>query len=257
MSHFYPSQNCCLTRRSAGERGKAIVEFVLVAPVVLFISMYTLRLVQMLQANEIAMVISREMATEMYRSCADIMIQQTTSCGNGQGSKQNGQGGQQNAPEICINESATKTAVNDCLEGIRVSWQDRWGDIKPGSAGDATWTLELYIYNMRELQSDFDPNASKGQQQRTCPQNPNGTCDRLGVSDAQNATLSKAGECLTGNTTDTYLNLPEHLISVKDFCERKRIARARISFPITPIRVFAFLGTVLPNQVTISDETII
>lgn len=226
--------------RSRSSSGKAFVEFVLVAPVVLFISMYTLHLVQILQANQIAMVLSREMATEAYKTCADITLQQACAPS------------QQNPVGICVDVTQTPTAVRTCLLALQTRYQNLWAQVRPGSALTTpapTFLFEVYVYDLPTLLSN---NATNGNGNGGgCNGNQgNINCTKISTG-LTNFPTRTPDQCLT-NQAD--LGLPSDLANANSFCMRKRIVRASVTFQINAITTF--LSGVVPSSRVITDETI-
>lgn len=95
------------------ESGALLVEFVLVAPFVLFLLGYILRLTLQLQAHQIAMNISREVATDIFRKCADFAFLND------------------NTEPPTVNEGDSRTAITNCLTTARTKVRDQWDSIKP------------------------------------------------------------------------------------------------------------------------------
>lgn len=228
--------------RSRSSSGKAFVEFVLVAPVVLFISMYTLHLVQILQANQIAMVLSREMATEAYKTCADITLHQACAPP------------QQNPVGICVDVTQTPTAVRTCLLALQTRYQNLWTQVRPGSALTTpapTFLFEVYVYALPTLLSNTTANGNSG----GCNGNngnQNGiSCTKISTGLTNFPTRTPPDQCLT-NQAD--LGLPSDLANANSFCMRKRIVRASVTFQINAITTF--LSGVVPSSRVITDETI-
>jgi len=124
-------QHCHLNKGREAQCGSVIIEFILVAPLMLFILGYSLRLTQLLQAHQIAMIISREAATEAFRRCADITILSTT-CTTG-------------ATETCVDLSQTEAAITGCIGRVRRSITDRWNTVRPSSSSE-TVTLDVEVY---------------------------------------------------------------------------------------------------------------
>jgi hypothetical protein len=116
----------------ANEIGAVIIEFILVIPILLTILGYSLRLTQILQANQIAMVISREAATEAFRLCTDLTIQ-LPSCDA--------------SANVCVDTVKTKAATEYCLGKIKEKYEALWPIAKPSaSSSDSAPTIDVEVY---------------------------------------------------------------------------------------------------------------
>ena len=125
----------------APARGSVMIEFVLVLPILLAILGYSLRLTQILQANQIAMVMSREAATEAFRLCTDLTVQEP-SCST--------------TSVACVNAAMTKTVTENCLNNIKKRYEDLWSIARPSANpvdNPATMDVEVYRYDMNNLVS--------------------------------------------------------------------------------------------------------
>jgi Flp pilus assembly protein TadG len=133
------------------ERGSVMVEFVLVVPILLAILGYSLRLTQILQANQIAMVMSREAATEAFKLCTDLTIQKT-SCAS--------------STAVCVDTAITKTVTENCLKNVKSKYEALWPVTRPSanpSDKAATVDVEVYRYDITSLanQNTCSPDETK------------------------------------------------------------------------------------------------
>jgi hypothetical protein len=212
------------------EHGGLLVEFVLVAPFILFIVGYILYLGTVTQAQQIAMTVSRELATRVYRECADFSILAPATF-NASGD---------DLP-IQVDTNATANAMIPCINAARNSILDRWDDIlRPTGApvrNSITLNVEVYRYEF----SNFTPPT---------------TCS--------NATSSKA-TFLNHNGIGTGITASQILPAT--LCTRNRMVRANLEFTLTPpgdlIRLISTLQSLVPGALlpsatrTIREETII
>jgi len=110
------------------ERGSVLTEFVMVAPVMLLIAGSALRFQQELQAQEIGVTLSREIATLAYNRCIDKTI--TT----------------QNGTEIVGDPAPTADRIAQCLLlDVIDSLKTRWDQLRPIGAS-ATLSLDVRAY---------------------------------------------------------------------------------------------------------------
>lgn len=127
---------------SQGQRGALLIEFLLVAPLLLFIIGYTIRLSLVLQAQQIAMTLSREVATSIFRSCADLTIQEPQSADG--------------ALRVDTARSAAVTAA--CLNNVRDETLERWEILRPIGAPvskeQVQLNLTVYRNNFESLSAD-------------------------------------------------------------------------------------------------------
>jgi Flp pilus assembly protein TadG len=136
---------------SAKQHGSVMVEFVLVVPLLLVILGYSLRLTQILQANQIAMVMSREAATEAFKLCTDLTVQMR-SCSS--------------SSSACVNPQMTKTVTENCLQNVKKKYEDLWPVTRPSanpSNRAATIDIEVYRYDITNLvnQNTCQPDETK------------------------------------------------------------------------------------------------
>jgi hypothetical protein len=158
----------------APARGSVLIEFVLVLPILLTILGYSLRLTQILQSNQIAMVMSREAATEAFRLCTDLTVQDT-SCTT--------------TSVACVNAAMTKTVTENCLDNVKKKYEDLWSVARPSANPvdkPATMDVEVYRYDINNLVS-----------QNTCTAADETKVSRFSTTTSQSpAAISMASLCL-------------------------------------------------------------
>ncbi len=124
---------------SKRERGALVIEFALIAPFILFLLGYIMRLTLILQAQQIAMTLSREVATSIFRGCADITILQP----------QNADGA------LRVDQAVSAAATVTCLTNARQSFLNRWADIRPIGAPEnpeeVTFNVSVYRQSFSTL----------------------------------------------------------------------------------------------------------
>lgn len=123
--------------RRANQRGSVIIEFILIAPLMLFLMGYCLRLSQLLQANNIAMMVSREAATEAFRRCTDVTI---LALGT-----------------TTVNIEQTTVATNNCINRIKTNAMSRWDAMRPvGNPGTVEIEVEVYRFGLSQYTSSLN-----------------------------------------------------------------------------------------------------
>jgi hypothetical protein len=139
------------------DRGHIFIEFVLVAPVILFISLYSLCLVQVLQAQQIATTLSREIATEVYRNCVDLTVLDMASTST-----------------AAVDAAKTQAAIQSCL----ISTKNKYASLMPTHSNPpAHGSLPLilmYIATILEvsLLTTHAPALLKTPRTSTAPRSP-------------------------------------------------------------------------------------
>jgi len=126
------------SRASSFEVGSVVIECVLVLPLLLVMFGYTMRLTQLLQANQIAMELSREAATEAFRACTDLTILNPSCPGGG----------------ICIDSTKTTAAMNNCIIRVKNKFEAQWAVARPTSNRinePASIDVEVYRYNLASI----------------------------------------------------------------------------------------------------------
>jgi hypothetical protein len=139
-----PSPQIQRANISRFQSGSVVIEFILVAPLFMFILGYSLRLSQILQANQIAMTLSREATTEIFRRCSDYTIL-GDSCSGGS--------------EICIDLTATKSATQACISDVQTKYVNQWSLARPAASPSnqtATVTLEVYRHGLTNFSLPTD-----------------------------------------------------------------------------------------------------
>jgi Flp pilus assembly protein TadG len=124
---------------SAGDAGAVAIEFILVTPLILVMLGFALRLTQLIEAYQIAMVFSREAATETARQCTDITILSRYCTSSSQS---------------CVDQDATTAATEQCLPKVRAKYQSLWTTGRPTtnpSASTARIDVEVYRYDITNL----------------------------------------------------------------------------------------------------------
>lgn len=119
------------------DRGHIFIEFVLVAPVILFISLYSLRLVQVLQAQQIATTLSREIATEVYRNCVDLTVLDMASTST-----------------AAVDAAKTQAAIQSCLTSTKNKYASLMPTLQPTSSQGFTLDTHVYRYDIGSLAID-------------------------------------------------------------------------------------------------------
>lgn len=210
----------CPTRRM---RGSAFIEFVVVAPLILFIAGYTVRFAQQLQAQQIGLVVAREIATAAFLQCADYTIQlvpQPNNCGT-------------TGSDLCIDQAATTTAIQNCLTNARNSFTGNWNSVKPPTASGAlTINLAVYRYNIASF--------------TVIPPAQCGAAAASSVTTIQ-STGATAGFVQIGQKINN-ADSP----SLQSICSQNRMAKAAISFDIQPSG--SFLPGISNTPITITHE---
>jgi hypothetical protein len=119
--------------RSRKMRGSVLVELVLVTPIILIVAGFTVRLVQVIQAQQIASVLSREVATDAYKNCMDFTLQ-NRSVDSG-------------VERLVVDTTNTAPIIRQCLERIRTRFMGQWDLIRPaGTQSSTSLTVDLWVY---------------------------------------------------------------------------------------------------------------
>ena len=110
-------------------RGSAFIEFVVVAPLILFIAGYAFRFAQQLQAQQIGLVFARELATAAFLQCADYTIQ---------------------VNDLCVDTTTTTSAIQNCLNQVQISFTNSWNTARPPTyvANSLAIRMAVYRYNL-------------------------------------------------------------------------------------------------------------
>jgi hypothetical protein len=114
-------------------RGTVLVELALIVPVILFVAGFTVRLIQILQAKQIASVLSREIATDVYRNCIDFTLHDRTIVSG--------------VEQLVVDTQNTAAILTTCLARIRNRFAARWDALRPaGTQSTTALNMELWVY---------------------------------------------------------------------------------------------------------------
>lgn len=193
-------------------RGAVLVELVLVAPLMLFITGYMLRLTQILEARQVAITLSREMATQVFKNCVDITILDVPDGTN----------------QVRVNMDQTQLAIFDCLTEVGNNFQNSWASFAPtgavstveGGDGQAIapllWKAQALRYGLNTI--------------GTTP------CD------ATTPIITTGANSAGGEV------LPDTSLTRDEQCNRNRIARGVVQFTIQPVFTFLSLSTLWGSE---------
>lgn len=126
-------------------RGAILLELILVAPLILFITGYILRFTQILEARQVAIAVTREIVTQAYKNCVDITIL----------------GLPDNTNTLTVNVTDTTAAIQTCLNTIANDFGTAWPKLEPSSittpdegTSSLNMTVEVFRYNLTNLGSN-------------------------------------------------------------------------------------------------------
>ena len=119
-------------------RGAVLVELILVSPLILFMTGFMLRLTQILEAQQVAVALSREIATQVYQNCVDITVLAPPQGGN-----------------LTVNVNNTTQQIQTCLNDIAAGLNGAWPQVAPSASQivngvDASFRYKIQVirYNM-------------------------------------------------------------------------------------------------------------
>lgn len=137
-----PSNATTKKRNKRHARGAILLELILVAPLILFITGYILRFTQILEARQVAIAVTREIATQAYKNCVDITILDLPDASN----------------TLTVNTTDTTASIQTCLNTIATDFATAWPQLAPSSIATGTSTLnmtvEVYRYALTNLVSN-------------------------------------------------------------------------------------------------------
>ncbi len=117
--------------RLNSSRGSVIIEFILVCPILLTFIGYSLSLTQLLQANQIALALSREAATEAFRQCVDLSLQNISCASNS---------------TLCMDLSSMQTTTTNCLQRLKTKYTAQWSSLQPSGVVNSSFSIDLEVY---------------------------------------------------------------------------------------------------------------
>ncbi len=108
------------------QKGQILVEFILIAPVLLAIAGGAIEIARFLRFNQVASVFSQEAAVTAYRRCSDSFVFHTTGT---------------------FDETKTKAEINECLEELQTVIQQRLSDAYPSTQpNNPRFSVILSVY---------------------------------------------------------------------------------------------------------------
>lgn len=126
-------------------RGAILLELILVAPLILFITGYILRFTQIIEARQVAIAVTREIVTQAYKNCVDITIFALPDATN----------------PLTVDVTDTTDAIQTCLNTIADDFGTAWPQLEPSSIttpdeGTLTlnMTVEVFRYELDKLVSN-------------------------------------------------------------------------------------------------------
>lgn len=176
------------------QRGSVIIEFILIAPLMLFLIGYCLRLTQLLQANNIAMMVSREVATEAFLRCTDITIYMVEN---------------QMDPTKSVDIQRTTTAARNCINRIQSTTMGHWSAIRPvGNPGTFEIDVEVYRFGLARYNSSLDCS-----QRITSADKTRISTDPNGLNDAFSSPDSLLSLCRRNRSARARISFPFNPVS--------------------------------------------
>jgi hypothetical protein len=137
-----PDPRGTIRREALHQRGSVLIELALVAPIILLVAGWAVRVTQILQAQQVATVLSREIATEAFRFCIDRSIQTTQVDANGN-------------EAVVIDTFATGPIIQQCIRAAHTRFITRWNQLAPiGAVGAPTLDVVAYRYNFPSFTTD-------------------------------------------------------------------------------------------------------
>jgi hypothetical protein len=108
------------------QKGQILIEFILIAPVLLAIAGGAIEIARFLRFNQVASVFSQEAAMTAYRRCSDSFVFQATGS---------------------FDETKTKAQINECLEELQTALQQRLSDAYPNTQpNNPRFSVILSVY---------------------------------------------------------------------------------------------------------------
>jgi hypothetical protein len=174
----------------------------------------------MLQAHQIAMSLSRELATEIFIKCADISLQDKTAS-NSSGDEQ-----------ILVDTINSKIAILACLDRTKSNFLSNWQTgLRPTGALDGDPDLTLWVY--RDNFSSLLPCSPP-------------VCNCSSPKGYQTIMISQ------GTATSTQPDPDASLI-----CKRNRVVRVYLHFKLRPLDVFLSLIGGINSGSFSSDQDVV
>lgn len=206
-------------------RGAVLVELILVSPLILFMTGYMLRLTQILEAQQVAVALSREIATQVYQNCVDITVFDPPPWDDLDPAPPPG--------TLVVDQDLTTAQIQACLDGVANRLTNTWPQVAPSASQIINGADDSFSYKIQVIRYNM------------------GTIDFDNVNNCQ-------GNLVTTIDADgTVANLDNTELNTDQICQRNRIARAVIQFNIQPLAVFLNLFNAAPeiNTITITEAS--
>jgi Flp pilus assembly protein TadG len=226
------------TRRQAAVQGKSMIEFLLIAPVLLTIAGGTIEVSNYMRANQIATVMSQEIANSTYRQCADITLVQSAP---------------NSSTQIVVDVDKTTRSVQTCLMTIQSAAQTNLAALLPGLR------TQVRVAAFRTNSSSLDLNDSGctgltalGTAAPSLSSNSAGTShekyrskDRRDSSDEDSDPVSEYYRQVLTVNNQAIMREGEVLVSAESACHRKNIVVSEVTVEVP--RVVKFVPRLIPG----------
>lgn len=190
--------------RANRQRGHILVEFILVAPVILAIAGGALEIARFLRLNQTASIISQEAAVSAYRKCSDFFVFDA----NG-----------------AFNQGETTSDIQKCLETVRSDLQKQLEDLyNPALPGNPKFSLVLSVYRRDNVRNSAGTELGFKQLTQIVPVPPDPTPTPL-------PSLYKA----TGGTIQKIGPPAAVVVNAGEVQKMERIVIAEVAYEYTPV----------------------
>jgi len=217
MNFLATNRKC--SNRHTHCRGAVLVELIFVSPLILFMTGYMLRLTQILEAQQVAVALSREISTQVYQSCVDITVFDPPPWDDLDPAPPPG--------TLVVDQDLTTAQIQACLDGVANRLTNTWPQVAPSASQIVNGVDASFSYKIQVIRYNM------------------GTIDFGNVDNCQDDLVTPI------DAAGTDINLDDTVLNTDQICQRNRIARAVIQFNIQPLAVFLNLFDAAPANNTI------
>jgi hypothetical protein len=183
-------------RHKTRQKGQILVEFILIAPVLLAIAGGALEIARFLRFNQVASVFSQEAAMMAYRQCSDFFV--FTSAGT-------------------FDKAETEKAINGCLTNLHNTIQNRLNDAYPSTvSSNPRFSVVLSVYRL-----DQTSGSGVGFSELTRLAYPNSSLEISSLYNVSGASIRRDGE-------------GHDVLSDSEIREMERVVIAEVAYMYVP-----------------------
>ncbi len=231
-----------------GVSGQIMLEFLLVAPVLLTITGATIEVANFMRLSQISTVVSQEAANQAYRQCSSIV--RLTNPADPRYSTAPG------TVRMQIDDTATPVAVQACLENVRANTLSTLNNLNQNTNGNAVHLMVARFYQrgtsnpVQSFEATTIESTEAGDD-KSSHRKPLGTGLGTGGGRERNRAFEKKASCNRSNGNLTYESntaTPITIISGAELQKREQVIVGQAVAGYTPLVKFFNLKIIYSGE---------